>query len=122
MIKKADIFILVLLFLIILSVFTAVTLKNDVSSQRYVNIYSDGELKYSIPLSDSLKKEIIVDNFGYNKIVIENNSVKVTDSDCKGRDCIKFGAVKKAGDVIICAPHKLAVRIESKEGLDAVSY
>lgn len=122
MIKKADIFILVLLFLIILSVFTAVTLKNDVSSQRYVNIYSDGELKYSVLLSDSLKKEITVNDFGYNKIVIENNSVKVADSDCKGRDCIKFGAVKKTGDVIICAPHKLAVRIEGKEGLDAVSY
>lgn len=60
--------------------------------------------------------------FGYNKIVIENGSVKVTESDCPDHLEIAVGSIQKSGEMLICLPNRLVIRIVGEGSVDGVAY
>jgi len=60
--------------------------------------------------------------FGYNKIVIENGSVKVTESDCPDHLEMAAGSIQNNGEMLVCLPNRLVIRIEGKGSVDAVTY
>lgn len=60
--------------------------------------------------------------FGYNKIVIENGSVCVTESDCPDHLEIAAGGIQKSGEMLVCLPNRLVIRIEGKGSVDGVAY
>ena len=64
----------------------------------------------------------IESKFGYNKIVIANGSVYVCESDCPDALEIKAGAIQKAGQMLVCLPNRLVVRIEGRRDVDGVAY
>lgn len=63
---------------------------------------------------------------GTNVIEIKDGKVSVSDADCPDKLCAKQGAISKAGESIVCLPHKLVVRITGDEAAestyDAVTY
>lgn len=125
MIKKADIFIIIFVFVIISVVFSLAFFNKSSDAGNILAVYVDGkaEYRYSLPLYE--KKEIEINNeYGYNKIIADKNSVYVAEADCKGHDCVSMGKIEKSGDFIICAPHRLVIRIEGgqTEELDAITY
>jgi len=52
---------------------------------------------------------------GRNTIQVKNGEVQVSDADCPNHDCVNQGAISKAGQQIVCLPHKLTVDISSKD-------
>lgn len=64
----------------------------------------------------------IESKFGYNKIVIANGSVYVCESDCPDALEIKAGTIQKAGQMLVCLPNRLVVRIEGRRDVDGVAY
>lgn len=125
LVKKADIYIILFIFLIISASFFASFFNMSHKNGDTLNIIIDGKITYSYEIPFSEKQVIEIDNsFGYNKIIAEGNSVYVENSDCNGKDCIKMGKINSGGDFIICIPHKLLIEIENhnKEGLDAITY
>lgn len=64
----------------------------------------------------------IESKFGYNKIVIANGRVYVCESDCPDTLEIKAGAIQKAGQMLVCLPNRLVVRIEGRRDVDGVAY
>ena len=77
-----------------------------------VQIELAGELYGSYSLSQNL--EILVESeFGKNKIVIENGQVSMQEADCPDRYCVAHHAISKAGETIVCLPHKLVVEIKT---------
>ena len=125
MIKKADVFIILFVFIIILLVYSATFFNKSAEVGEKLNIYVDGKLEYSYSLPLYEKKVIELNNeYGYNRIIAENNSVYMEESDCKGKDCVNIGKIQNNGDFIICAPHRIIVRIENEktEEFDAVTY
>ncbi len=60
--------------------------------------------------------------FGYNKIVIENGSVRVTESDCPDHLEIAAGSIQKSGEMLVCLPNRLVIRIEGEGSVDGVAY
>ena len=77
-----------------------------------VYIMVDGSLYGSY----SIKKEQTIEvknELGYNRIVIENNSVHMEMADCPDRYCVKHKAVSSENETIVCLPHKLVVEIEA---------
>lgn len=44
-------------------------------------------------------------------VVVEDGSVRVTDSGCRDRLCVRRGSVDVAGAAIVCAPNGVTVRI-----------
>ena len=122
MIKKADVIIVSAVLLSVCFFFSGVFLKKEKSDEKFINIYIDGKKEYSYTLSEKKHDLIkIYNKYGYNQIVFENGSVYVKDADCYGEDCIKTGKISDINDFIICAPHKLMIKIEKTAGDDDVS-
>jgi hypothetical protein len=58
----------------------------------------------------------------FNEITF-GDGVRMTSADCPGGDCVRTGTIKNAGEVIVCVPHKLVIRLVSRQKprVDAVS-
>ena len=52
---------------------------------------------------------------GYNLVVIENGRAFVREADCKNQICVKSRAIARAGESIVCLPHKMTVSIVGGE-------
>lgn len=92
-----------------------------------LKIYIDSKEYRAYRLSQKYLKNIIVPvdgdtKYGYNHIRIEDGLVFMADSTCPNQDCMRMGHISKAGDILVCLPHKLVVRLEGGEAVDAVSY
>ncbi len=48
---------------------------------------------------------------GYNLLVVENGSARIAEADCPHGICTQSGAVRYAGQTIVCLPHKLVVTV-----------
>lgn len=48
---------------------------------------------------------------GFNKVIIEDGKVCVAEADCPDGWCVRHAAVSRAGEVIVCLPHRLVVEI-----------
>ena len=112
--KKGDIliFVIVIVIMAILGIGYYIYI-NSIGSERYVNIYVDGELYDSVKLVDDVDRLIVVDNeYGRNDIRIYNNGFQVIYADCKNQDDVRRGFVNMPGFAVICLPHHLKIVIE----------
>ena len=51
---------------------------------------------------------------------VSERRIRVLHSDCPDKICVKTGFISKPGEVIICLPKKIAVRIDGNNEIDAV--
>ena len=58
---------------------------------------------------------------GEASIVIRDGQAWLENAPCPLKICEGMGPVKKAGDVIICIPNRIYIRVGGKEKVDAVS-
>lgn len=49
----------------------------------------------------------------YNTIVIRNHKIAINDANCRDQVCVKEGFKSKAGESIICLPHKVSIELVS---------
>lgn len=73
-------------------------------------VYVDGELYKRLPLSQDTQL-VIESEFGTNTLVIENNTARIVNSDCPGKQCEKT-SVSETARSIVCLPNRLSVIIE----------
>lgn len=80
--------------------------------KEYLSITSDG---------NSIVAEIVVPE-GRNMLVIYPDGAKMTEADCSKRaDCVNsFGKITRGGEAIYCLPHRIEVRIDGKNGEEAI--
>lgn len=90
------------------------------SSGSQVTITVDNQLYQTAPLSQN--QTIVVEQNGHrNVIIIENNTVRISEADCPDGLCVRQGVISRAGQSIVCLPARVAVTIEGG-GVDAVVY
>lgn len=96
----------------------------DLGNATGFEITVDGKLHSAYSFAELKNGEIIEikTEYGYNKFLYENNSIKCIDTDCKDKIEMKSGAISKTNQVLVCLPHKLTVQITGKNSIDAVSY
>ena len=97
------------------------------SNGKYILIKVNGEEYKKITVDNSLKnKEInIKTEFGYNKLEIIGDKIRVIESDCPNKYAIKQGFIEKPGQIIVCLPNKLSIEIKSEKensDIDYISY
>ena len=90
-----------------------------------VKIEIDGEEYMTVPLDED--QVITISNaHGTNVITIEDGAVSVTEADCGNQVCVNTGAIRDAGLMIVCLPHRLSVEIVTADGseteYDAIAY
>lgn len=119
-IRKADciLFAVLILIAVFISVFFFINGQNAENAAVYI-----GDSLYgSWPLNED--RTITVEHDGHTNIVeIGSGKVWMNYSDCSNQNCVDQGKISSTGQVIVCLPNEIIVRIEgsSSSELDAVS-
>lgn len=96
-------------------------------SKLKLEILINGEVVESMTIDDSCKDTINLQTG--NVVSIDNGFVYMESATCPDGLCVKQGRIKKAGESIICLPHKVVVRLvetdynnidNSDDGLDVM--
>ena len=61
---------------------------------------------------------------GKMQIEVKDGKIKVVDSDCPQRLCVKMGWIEHSGQNIVCIPNHVLIEIKSSGSplIDAISY
>lgn len=84
-----------------------------------VRVYSEGELLYTLPLSQDTQITVTTDR-GYNTITVQKGKVAVTQADCPDGHCVNRGFCS-GGAHIVCLPHRLVLEFSGREAPDGIS-
>lgn len=116
--------ILILIVVLLAGGFWFVQYINSMQAEAVLRIYQNGELRGEYDLSQPKTLPVKEEDYGYNLVMIEDGTVRITDADCPDQLCMKQRSISKNGESIICLPHKLVLQIYTKEegALDAVTY
>jgi hypothetical protein len=81
-----------------------------------VEITLDGKVLYNLSLNED--RTVLIENVG--KIIIENNTVRISEPTCPDKLCEKLGRISGAGQSIICLPNKLIIRVKGESEWDII--
>lgn len=122
---KYDIFIIFTLILVSLLLYCLIGLAAT-DTPVNVEIEVDGKLYAKYNLSEITTPKIIEINtqFGNNTLKIFSDGAEMTDSDCKDRLDVKCGKITKVGQIIVCIPNRITVKLcgNDEEKVDKVTY
>ena len=107
-------------------VFAAVIIALVIGGVLATNAFGQSVAAKSAVVKDSGNNEYVLDlskdsatvvstELGTNLVVVENGTVRVSEADCPNHDCVNQGAISKAGQQIVCLPHKLTIDISDRE-------
>jgi hypothetical protein len=120
---RMDIILIGILLIFALITAVAVYLTHDKGSTVVVKV--DGAVVSELPLSEDT--ELVVDGYqgGTNRIIIRNREAFVLEADCPDALCVKTGKISRAGETVVCLPHRVVVEIKGKDsgsndGVDSV--
>lgn len=85
-----------------------------------VLVQTDGETVMELSLDRDTR--VVLGEEGHtNTLVIENGTARVVEASCPDQICVNHGAIRYAGESIVCLPHRLVVSIEGgqESGIDA---
>lgn len=126
--KKGDkIAFIVISIIILLSFVVVFYYKSSLKSDNTIAIIQkDGKILRTINLKDIKKEERIKVSYEdekFNDILIEPGKIRFDDSTCPDKLCVKSGWISKPGDIAVCLPYKVIIKIDAiKNKVDAVSY
>ncbi len=112
----------ILLFIIIFSASLLSLLLAKALSPRGERVVVETEKGeyFSLPLSKDTT--IYAEGpLGKTKIRIENDRAFIAYSPCPHKVCMRMGKIEKEGEVIVCVPNGVIVRIIGKGGLDGIT-
>lgn len=97
---------------VIIAVAILILPANSVSDKVYIKTDSE---EFSYDISDS-RTEHITSNGYHLTVNIEDGKVRVSESDCPDKVCVKSGEIKDSSKPVVCAPAKVIVRIGNSGG------
>ena len=82
---------------------------------RSAEIYADGKKIATLSL-----KENTVYSLEHLNVVVNGGKVWVERADCLDKICEKTGKIYKKGQIIVCLPNKIVIRITGKGEVEAI--
>lgn len=92
-------------------------LGNAVDARTAIIQDADGST-FTMPLSQD-DVLTVASSAGTNVIEVQAGKVRVSEADCPNQDCVEQGWISKAGQQIVCLPHKLVVNITDEDAASA---
>jgi hypothetical protein len=92
------------------------------AGELYAEIHEDGVLTRTLPLRED--SDILVNTQrGYNRIVVADGGVRVSEADCASQTCVHSGVKRASGEMIACLPHRLVIKVRGGDApYDAIAY
>ena len=84
-----------------------------------VRVQVDGETVMELPLSEDARI-VLGEGAHTNTLVIGDGAARVEEASCPDQVCVRKGAVRYAGESIVCLPHRLVIAVEggAESGVD----
>lgn len=113
---KRKVICIIAILTIIFFCLLGIILVDNLSGGNIACVYSEGKLIKTIELDSCDEQTFTVESSdgGYNIIEVKNGTVSITDADCPDKICVHTSPISDGVQPIVCMPHKLVVRIESK--------
>ena len=111
---------ILILGLFLASVASGVVLKSLYREAHYCVISVAGKDVYNLPLYES-RIVNVAGPLGESTVEIKDNCVRMSYSPCPFKICMRQGSINNPGEVIICVPNKIMIRITGKKEIDGVT-
>jgi len=87
-----------------------------------VSVSVNGKEVYRFPLSEN-RNFSVQGPLGVTLIRVKDGKVWVAKAPCPQKICMKMGKISRAGEVIVCIPNKIFIKIEgkAKQVLDGIT-
>lgn len=111
-----------LLFIVLAITFISLIAVKLYQSQNFnthslkATITLDGQIVKEIMLSEvttTYTEQISIGNNEFNTIEISHNHIRIIDSSCPDKTCVKHGYVHMNATPAVCLPHKLIITVEN---------
>lgn len=91
-------------------------------NNTYAEITVSGKLYKTISLSEHRGEEDIEikTKEGINIINIKDNKICIIEADCPDKVCMNPSYIEKAGESLVCLPHKVMIQIKGKSEDDII--
>ena len=104
-----------------LAILALLTFTRQDGRQAVVRV--DGRIIARLSLAQDAQYPVEIEGTVANMLIIQGGAVRMAQADCPDHLCIRRGAIRYAGDSIICLPNKVVVEISGEDALnlDAVA-
>ncbi|HPD01087.1 MAG TPA: NusG domain II-containing protein [Acetivibrio sp.] len=126
MLKKGDFFIILIVIIMTVVSFVGVLIYKgwEEDGRKVALIIRDNEEIKRIDL-DAVDEpwEYTVSGDYSNTILVERGRVRFKEADCPDEVCVDTGWLYKKGDMAVCLPNRIMIKIEGEpEDVDIVTY
>jgi hypothetical protein len=126
MLKKGDIIIAAVSILVAVGSFAAVSLYKSAGNnlQRIAVIKQNDQIIRRINLETFEGSEEINVSGDYDEVIlVENGRIRFKKADCPDKVCVKTGWLEQNGDIAVCLPNRVMIKIEGEPAdVDIVTY
>ncbi len=118
---RADIFLVAVL--LILSLVSFASVRHFTPSGKHVMVEVEGRLVLELSFNRDVT-ETVTGPLGKTVVVIENGAVRIQNSPCPHRYCVRMGKLRHRGEIAVCVPNRVVVTIrggDETESFDSVT-
>ncbi len=89
---------------------------------RSASVRVGHEVVRVLPLDEGARLDV-TGPAGVSQVLVEDGRIRVLASPCAQQVCVRRGWLRQVGDVAVCVPNRLVVRVEGEGGpsFDGVS-
>lgn len=128
MITKGDKILIFSVIVISFVIFAGFQVYGLAGGKTYVLIEINGKLYQRVSLGEdgpNLKISVPVTT-GENIVEIDRDRVRMLYAQCPDKDCMRQGFISRPGQMIVCLPNRMVIKIQSdkstKEVVDEVTF
>ena len=111
--------VIVAVVLVLAAALTAVLAAGTQGDRLYAEVWQDNQLVERVALTDGTDRTINLD--GHNVIVLSGKSARMASADCRDQVCVRTGTLTRAGQVAVCLPNRVVLKIVGESGeIDAI--
>jgi len=110
-----------IVILLALGVASLFLIRVIVPSGTIAVVEADGRHCCRLDLSVDTQREVR-GPLGETVIQVRDGRIRIADSPCPHKICVRTGWIDRAGCMIVCLPNRVVVRVEGDAGVDAVSW
>ena len=112
-------FVIIGVVLALAAAIAAVLALGTSGDRLYAEVWQDNELVERVELTDSTDRTIDLD--GHNVIVLSGRTARMQSADCRDQVCVRTGTLTHAGQVAVCLPNRVVLRLTGDTGeIDAI--
>ena len=94
-----------------------------ISNSKTAYIYSNNKLVGEYVLTDDYKDVVNIESeTGYNIMHIENGQIWIHEACCHNKICIYQGKISKNGEMIVCIPNRMFIKIVDENDESEIDF